>query len=210
MSLIIDNFVDGPKMSNDDPEIVKNIKMKCNKIRVMAIFSLTIIVLNFCITGCKNISNPIKLNVMTQQEISNRLEIQELLSSYCFAVDERDWDTYRKIFTKDAIIDDSAAGGFKSGIDEHVSFMKKALTKILIAQHQISPCLISFLNDQEAIVKTKCLCPMVLEVGGGKTHVFYQGLWYKSIVVHTADGWRIKEHIEYDYWKDNMPDGFKF
>ena len=91
MSLIINNFVDCPKMS---------------------IFSLTITVLNFCITGCKNISNPIKLKVMTQQEISNRLEIQ--------------------------------------------------------------------------------------------------GLWYNSIVVHTADGWRIKEHIEYDYWKDNMPDGFKF
>jgi|SRR5579859_143177 len=145
-----------------------------------------------------------------QQELSNRSAIQDLLSSYCFAVDERDWDAYRNLFTTDAIIDDSAAGGFKSGVDEHVRFMEKALAKVLIAQHQPSPCLIRFLNDKEAIVKTKCLCPMVLEAGSGKTHVFYQGLWYKSIVVHTADGWRIKEHIEHDYWKDNMPDGFTF
>jgi len=174
-----------------------------------SIFISTMAVVYFSIAGCENISSPVKSNTMTQQEITNRLEIQELLSSYCFAIDERDWDTYQKIFTKDAIIDDSAAGGFKSGVDEHVSFMKKALTKVLISQHQISPCLIKFLNDQEAIVKTKCLCPMVLEAGDDK-HVFYQGLWYKSIVVHTSDGWRIKEHIEHDYWKDNMPDGFKF
>jgi hypothetical protein len=52
---------------------------------------------------------------LSLQEISDRLEIQEVLTRYCYAVDDRDWDTYRSAFTLDAIIDDTAAGGLRGG-----------------------------------------------------------------------------------------------
>lgn len=149
------------------------------------------------------------MEMMQQQEISDRLEIQDLLTRYCFAIDDHDWEAYERVFTSDAIIDDAAAGGFRSGVKQHVSFMKKALSKILISNHQVSPSLIVFENG-EAIVRTKCSCPMVLDMGNGKRHVFYQGLWYRSVAVRTPMGWRIMEHVEHDYWKDQMPEGFTF
>ena len=49
------------------------------------------------------------------QHISDRLEIQDILTQYCYAVDDRDWDKYRQLFTPDAVIDDTATGGIKSG-----------------------------------------------------------------------------------------------
>jgi hypothetical protein len=44
--------------------------------------------------------------VMSMQEISDRLEITDMLTRYCYAVDDRDWNAYRDIFTADAAIDD--------------------------------------------------------------------------------------------------------
>jgi hypothetical protein len=34
-----------------------------------------------------------------------------VLARYCHAVDDRDWETYRTIFTEDAVIDDLVTGG---------------------------------------------------------------------------------------------------
>jgi ketosteroid isomerase-like protein len=46
---------------------------------------------------------------LSSQEISDRLEIEQLLIRYCHAIDERDWDTYRSVYTDDAVIDDISA-----------------------------------------------------------------------------------------------------
>ncbi|WP_207917165.1 nuclear transport factor 2 family protein [Rhizobium sullae] len=48
------------------------------------------------------------------QEISDRLEIEELLVRYCYAVDDRDWKAYRNVFTLDAVLDDTATGGSRA------------------------------------------------------------------------------------------------
>ena len=39
------------------------------------------------------------------QEISDRIEIDDLFARYCHAIDERDWDALDDIFTPDARID---------------------------------------------------------------------------------------------------------
>jgi hypothetical protein len=143
------------------------------------------------------------------QEISDRLEIQDLLVRYCYAVDDRNWDAYRGVFTPDAVIDDTVTGGIRSGVDEHVTFMRKALAKILISQHAISTTLFEIAGDS-ATTRTHCSCPMVVDLGGGKTQVFFQGLWYRHRLVRTPDGWRIKELVEEGYWNHNVPAGFRF
>ena len=52
------------------------------------------------------------------QEISDRLEIEDVLVRYCYAVDDRDWDAYRSVFTRDAVIDDTVTGGVRSGVED--------------------------------------------------------------------------------------------
>ena len=51
--------------------------------------------------------------MMDLQEISDRLEIQDLFARYSFAIDERDWDALDTIFTPDAQIDYTETGGAK-------------------------------------------------------------------------------------------------
>jgi len=146
---------------------------------------------------------------LTAQNIADRLEIEEVLTRYCYAVDDRDWDTYRKLFTPDAVIDDTVTGGVKSGVEEHVAYLTKALAKILISQHAISTTLIDLKCD-EAKIRTHCSCPMVVELGEGERQVFFQGLWYRNRLVRTPEGWKIKELREEGYWTHNVPTGFRF
>jgi 3-phenylpropionate/cinnamic acid dioxygenase small subunit len=146
---------------------------------------------------------------LSLQEISDRLEIEELLVRYCYAVDDRDWNAYRNIFTSDAVLDDTVTGGIRSGVEEHVTYMQRALSKILISQHAISTILIEVRGD-DANVRVHCSCPMVVDIGEGKRHVFFQGLWYRDRVVRTPNGWRISELVEEGYWNHNLPEGFRF
>lgn len=142
-------------------------------------------------------------------EISDRLEIEELLARYCYAVDDRDWIAYRNVFTPDAVLDDTVTGGVRSGVEEHVDFMQKALAKILISQHAISTILLDIRGNQ-AGARVHCSCPMVVDLGEGKKQVFFQGLWYRDRLVRTEQGWRISELVEEGYWNHNLPAGFRF
>ena len=42
---------------------------------------------------------------LSLQEISDRLELQDLVVQYSTSVDRKDWDLYESLFTPDAIID---------------------------------------------------------------------------------------------------------
>ena len=55
--------------------------------------------------------------MLSQQEISDRLEIQDLLTAYCDAIDSQNWDALDDIFTPDAIIDYTDAGGAKGTLE---------------------------------------------------------------------------------------------
>jgi hypothetical protein len=75
---------------------------------------------------------------LSLQSLADRAAIYDLLVSYCYAVDDRDWHAYSKVFIPDAVIDDTVTGGVRSGVADHVVFMKRALAKIRISQHAIS------------------------------------------------------------------------
>jgi hypothetical protein len=146
---------------------------------------------------------------LSVEYISDRLEIEDVLTRYCYAVDDRNWAAYREVFTADAVIDDTVTGGLRSGVEEHIVYMKNALSKVLISQHAISTVLVD-LTGNEARVRAHCSCPMVLDLGNGKTHVFFQGLWYRDSLIRTPGGWKIRHLLEEGYWKHNVPAGFKF
>ena len=143
------------------------------------------------------------------QQISDRLDIEEILTRYCYAVDDRDWDAYRRLFAPDAVIDDTVTGGIKSGVEEHVTYLKRALSKVAMSQHVISTVLIE-INGNEAAVRAHCSCPIVFDIGQNDKHVMFQGLWYRDTLVRTDGGWKIRSLLEEGYWKHNAPAGFKF
>jgi 3-phenylpropionate/cinnamic acid dioxygenase small subunit len=144
---------------------------------------------------------------LSHQEISDRLEIEQLLVRYCYAIDQRDWDAYRAVYTRDAVIDDVSAGPGKS-VDDMVEFLSRALERVVLIQHAISTAKIEIDGDS-ASARTICHCPVVLDRGDGETQMFFQGLWYQDELVRTPDGWRIAKRVESDYFH-NMPPDFRF
>ena len=141
------------------------------------------------------------------EEISDRLEIEQLLVRYCYAIDQRDWDAYRSVYTEDAVIDDVSAGPGNS-VDDMVAFLSRALERVVLIQHAISTTLVE-LDGDRAGARTICHCPVVLDRGDGRTETFLQGLWYVDELVRTPDGWKIAKRAERDYFHD-MPPDFRF
>jgi ketosteroid isomerase-like protein len=143
------------------------------------------------------------------EELSDRIEIEQLMARYCHALDNRDWETLRQVFTEDAIHDDSVAGGFRGGVEEKIRFLKRALDKVQIIQHNVSTILLDLHSDM-AYARSACQCPVVVDTGNGRTQVFFQGLWYHDTLVRTPDGWRFAERVERSYFVHNLPAGFQF
>jgi hypothetical protein len=136
---------------------------------------------------------------MSLQEISDRLEIQDLMVRYSYAIDSRDWDALDDVFTPDAHIDYSVFGGSVGNLAETKKFLGEAMPMFSTLQHMVSGTTITFTGDADppdgAETRTQCHNPMTM---GDAEHpdLMVCGLWYVDKLVRTADGWRIKERVE--------------
>jgi len=140
---------------------------------------------------------------MNLQEISDRLEIQDLMVEYCHAIDTRDWDALDDVFTADAMIDYTEMVGVKGKLPEIKAFLAMSMAAVSASQHIITTSQIK-LDGDRATGKTICTNPMALKDNG---HVFFVGLWYRDEFVRTAEGWRIRSRYEENCWRFNVPEG---
>lgn len=143
--------------------------------------------------------------MLTLQEISDRIEIQELLVRYSHAVDTKNWDLYEQVFTPDAFIDYTCFGGPAGPLPEVKDFLEKTMPMFKSFQHMIANTILEFVDADHVKGRTICHNPMVLDTGGGKEHVFFCGLWYVDDIVRTADGWRIASRVEERSYTYNQP-----
>jgi hypothetical protein len=144
--------------------------------------------------------------VMSLEEISDRLEIQDLLVAYSHAVDTRDWDAFDDVFTDDALIDYSEMGGSRGGVAATKEFLRTTMPQFCSFQHMQATSKVT-LHGDTAEGRTICHNPMVMDRGNGETHVFFCGLWYRDRFVRTPAGWRIKERYEEKSYFFNQPPG---
>jgi 3-phenylpropionate/cinnamic acid dioxygenase small subunit len=145
---------------------------------------------------------------MTLQEISDRIEIHDLLVRYSHKIDTKDFDGLDEVFTPDAIIDYTAMGGAKGTLPEIKDWLKKAMAQFPGHQHMIANSMIE-LHGDTATGRTMCHNPMVLDRGDGETHTFFCGLWYCDKLVRTPEGWRIQERVEEGSYFHNVPPDFQ-
>jgi hypothetical protein len=147
--------------------------------------------------------------MLSAQEMSDRIEMDQVLARYCYAVDDRDWETYRSIFTEDAVIDDLVTGGIRSGVEDHIVYLTRALKNIRVSQHTISTILLHVDGDS-ATAKVQCICPMVVALSQASTQTMVLGVRYRDRLSRVNGGWRISELVEEHFWHLNVPEGFKF
>jgi len=145
--------------------------------------------------------------MMTLQEISDRLEIGELLVRYSHAVDTQDWDAFERVFTKDAVIDYTEMGGPRGDVASTREFLASTMPGFGSYQHLIGNTILEITGDT-ATARSICHNPMVIDQGEGKTHVFFCGLWYKDQLVRTPEGWRINDRFEEQCYFHNLPEDF--
>jgi len=137
---------------------------------------------------------------MDLQEVSDRIEIADLLTRYAKAVDRKDWTLYRTVFTADAHIDYTSAGGVAAGLDEMCDWLDKSLAMFESTQHLIAN-IDADINGDTAEVEAMFHNPLKLPDG----NIWFTGGWYHHELIRTADGWRSRKLTEESSYFQGMP-----
>jgi 3-phenylpropionate/cinnamic acid dioxygenase small subunit len=132
---------------------------------------------------------------MTLQEISDRIEIDDLLTRYASALDAKDWDLWASCFTADAFIDYNAAGGIKGSLPEVRKWLSEVMAGFPMTQHLVTNKTVRVDGDT-ATCRSYLFNPMGLPGDGGDLVLFFDGGYYRDKLRRTPAGWRIAERIE--------------
>lgn len=132
---------------------------------------------------------------LSLQELSDRIEIQDLLTRYTVAIDTKDWRLLDTCFTPDAELDYTATGGTKGKYPEVRAWLEKALAAFPMTVHYISNSTID-LDGDRAHGRTYVINPMGFPKDDGSLHIFTVGGFYVDDLVRTPGGWRIARRVE--------------
>ena len=138
---------------------------------------------------------------MTNQELADRLEIQELLARYARGIDSEDWELWKSVFTENAILDYSSAGAIVGSRDEVAGFFAKAMRVTPVKQHFITNVEIE-LDGDRARVRAIFFNPMQLP---GQSEMSACGGRYHHDLVRTPEGWKSERVVGTNDWFVNPP-----
>lgn len=146
--------------------------------------------------------------MLSLEQISDRLELQQLVTDYVYAIDERNWDALDRVFTPDAHIDYTAMGGIAGPYPKVKAWLPLALKDFPGYQHFIGNLSFEITGDT-ATGKVACTNPMVIPNAAGGSDTMVLGLWYLDQYLRTKDGWRISQRVEKKSYDLGMPDWMK-
>ena len=146
--------------------------------------------------------------MLSQQELSDRFEIQDLVFHYADLIDTKQIDRLREdVFTSDAHIDYGAMGGSVGNVDETLKFLNASLTNELFPNSQhLNANVQVVLDGDKATGRVMCFNPMEMSMGESETQTFFLGLWYVDEYQRTDAGWRISSRAEVKSWIFNTPE----
>ena len=130
--------------------------------------------------------------MLSLAEISDRLEIQQLLVDYATAIDQRRFDDLDRIFTADAYIDYRAMGGTDGPYSQVKAWLAGVLPNFPAYYHLVGNFDIRLAGDS-ASGRTMCFNPMKLSDDG---QILFCALLYDDEFIRTADGWRMTRRVE--------------
>ncbi|MDA9675994.1 nuclear transport factor 2 family protein [Pseudomonadota bacterium] len=137
---------------------------------------------------------------MDIKEISDRLELEKLVTDYATAVDTRNFTEFNNLFTADAMIDYTAVGGISGNLKEIIVYLETALDFFPNYQHFISNISLT-ITGNNASGKVMCFNPMQTK----ENQVFFLGIWYHDTYINIDDRWFISSRIEESSWSHNVP-----
>ena len=141
---------------------------------------------------------------LSLEQISDRIEIDDLLIRYTVAIDTKDWELLDTVFTPDAKVDYTTSGDIKGDYPEVRAWLAKVLSSFKMTQHLIGNSVVEIEGDT-AKARTMVFNPMGTDDGGGGLRMFYVGAWYVDTLVRTDAGWRIADRFEEQAFFDSSP-----
>jgi 3-phenylpropionate/cinnamic acid dioxygenase small subunit len=125
---------------------------------------------------------------------ADRLAIGELLAAYTWALSDRDWSAWRAVFTDDAQVDYSTAGGPVCGIEEAAEWIGPTLAGFECTLSRGGNTVVTFDGDDRATVRS--VYTMTMKLGGDTPTYIEASGWYDDVVVRTSAGWKIARRVE--------------
>jgi hypothetical protein len=138
----------------------------------------------------------------SQQELSDRLEIQDLITAYSYAIDFHRFDELDSIFTPDARLDFTATGGIAGRLGEVKQWLASVLPNFGGHHHLVATSQV-VLSGDDATARTICHNPMWFE--DETQPPMFVGLWYHDTFARTADGWRITSRVQQKGYLHGLP-----
>ncbi len=144
---------------------------------------------------------------MDLQELSDRMEIRDLVTAYTRAVDTRDWDALDEVFTSDAVLDYSSVGGPVDSLVVVKPWVERGLRGFDRYQHVIGQVAIELPAPEQAQVGDTAkvtaylVNPMVAKAPDGTETLWEVGGYYHHDLVRTPDGWRSRRSVDEIIWQ---------
>ena len=138
---------------------------------------------------------------MDPRQVSDEVEIAALLNSYARAVDTKDWDLYRSVFTDDAHIDYSA-DVFKGSLEGAIEFFARDFSALVTMSMHYITNIETEIDGDTARVRAMFYNPTLIQ---GVADLCVFGGYYHHELVRSSDGWRSKHLREEMVWTTNSP-----
>ncbi|MCW2782559.1 MAG: hypothetical protein JWR35_3008 [Marmoricola sp.] len=140
---------------------------------------------------------------MDLNQISDRLEIEALLTTYTRAIDTGAWDRLDDVFTPDAQFDYTATGGIAAAYPEIKAWLAEMLPMFPRRMHMLGQ-IESQVDGDDATVVAYFLNPMIFPQQDGSELLWEFSGFYHHKLVRTPHGWRSKELFEELSWKRGL------
>jgi hypothetical protein len=138
---------------------------------------------------------------MDSQLVADELEIAAVLKRYARAVDTKDWELYRSVFTDDAYIDYSA-DVFRGPLDKAIEFFSGNFSvSVTMSMHYITN-IESEIDGDTARVRAMFYNPTQIN---GLAELSMFGGYYHHELVRVPGGWRSRHLREEMVWTANSP-----
>jgi 3-phenylpropionate/cinnamic acid dioxygenase small subunit len=132
-------------------------------------------------------------------DLEDRSAIIDLATTYARAVDAKDWDLYRSVFSSDAVIDYTSSGGIRGTPKEAVDWLTDVLQPFTTTQHLVTNHHV-VVDGDTATCRSDFFNPMGTPDGKDGVSVFFVGGLYVDTLRRSPNGWLITERVEQMLW----------
>jgi 3-phenylpropionate/cinnamic acid dioxygenase small subunit len=132
---------------------------------------------------------------LSLQEMSDRMEIQDVLTRYALAIDAKDWALLDTCFVPDAHLDYTCTGGKKGPYPELRKWLADVLSSFAVTMHFIGNISVR-IEGHRAYARTYLWNPMGFGKNEAALEWFAVAAHYVDELVRTDDGWRIRQRVQ--------------